>query len=134
MDRMAIVLLLCAAGCVPFRNRDGEPEPSTEPVRLCVRNETLGYGNITAHAGPVRFDVIPGEMVCRPVIDAGGGIQLTAVTGGGGAAGPLAYRNTLRPGVLRCWTWRLNNAAGSALDLEPCREGSESGSSGQRDS
>ena len=127
MDRIVIILILCAVGCAPLRNRGDEPEPGNQPLRLCVRNATVAYGNIVAHAGLVRFDVLPGQQLCRPVSDPGPGVALTAATTGGGSAGPLSFRNTLRSGASRCWTWTLRDNPGSALDLEPCREGSEDG-------
>ena len=119
MGRIALALVLCvAAACA--RNRNEENGPAPEALRLCIRNETVGYGNVVAHAGPTRFTILPGQEQCRPVTDTGPGIQLTAVTTGGGVTGPLAYANTLRPAADRCWRWSLTNQQASALDLEPC--------------
>ena len=130
MDRVAIVLMMCAVGCAPLRNPGDEP--GNQQLRLCVRNATVAYGNIVAHAGLVRFDVLPGQQVCRPVSDPGPGVALTASTTGGGSAGPLSFRNTLRSGASRCWTWTLRDDPGSALDLEPCREGETTSGSNSR--
>ena len=124
MDRFALVLLVLAAACAPSRPAAGGPSngegPAVAPLRLCIRNETVGYGSLIANAGPIRFNVLAGQEQCRNVSDTGPGIQLTAVTTGGGVLGPLSYSATLRPAGSQCWRWNLTNTASSSLDLEPC--------------
>ena len=124
MDRIALVVLLCVAACAPRRasSADGpRPDgPPVEPLRLCIRNSTLGYGNVIASAGPVRFTVLPGQEQCRNVNDTGPGLRLAAVTTGGGVQGPLSYATTLRSAATKCWVWNLTNTPSSSLDLEPC--------------
>lgn len=118
VGRFALVLLVCVAACA--RPRQPSDAPAPEPLRLCIRNATVGYGNIIASAGPVRFTILPGQEQCRPVSDVGPGIQLSAVTTGGGVAGPISFSNTLRAGIEKCWLWNLTNTPGSGLNLEPC--------------
>jgi hypothetical protein len=118
MNRIVFVVVLLAAACA--RNRGPDDGPAPEPLRLCIRNGTLGYGNVVASAGPVRFTVLEGQEVCKQVNDPGPGIRLTAVTTGGGITGPISFATTLRPAGDRCWRWNLSNAQSSSIDLEPC--------------
>ncbi|MBV9772578.1 MAG: hypothetical protein JO040_01425 [Gemmatimonadetes bacterium] len=89
-------------------------------MRLCIRNAAEGYGSIVAHAGLVRFDVIPGTEVCKDLSGSGPSIQLRANTTGGGSSGPLSYATTLRVGATDCWRWRLGSSESTAIDLLPC--------------
>lgn len=88
--------------------------------QLCVRNGTIAYGNIIARAGLVRFDVMPGREVCKPLPTAGPSVQLLAETTSGGSAGPITYAATLHTANVRCWRWRLTESRASATDLSPC--------------
>ncbi|HEX6037125.1 hypothetical protein [Longimicrobium sp.] len=118
MKRVSAFFLLFLAACAA-RERDRN-EPAPEPFRLCVENATAAYGALTARAGLVRFDVLPGERVCKPLIVTGGAIALRAETIGGGAAGPQRYAEQLQPGGSRCWRWRLTDSPASSVDLMPC--------------
>lgn len=118
MKQLYAFLLLSLAACAA-RNGD-EDQPAPEPLRLCVENATAAHGAITARAGLVRFDVMPGERVCKPLIATGASIALQARTIGGGARGPLRYAERLQPGGSRCWRWRLTDSATSSMDLMPC--------------
>ena len=119
MDRIALLAIVLVASCA--RNPSRVEGPRVEPLRLCIRNGSLGYVSLLANAGPVRFNVLAGQEVCREVNDPGPGIRLTAVTTAGGVAGPISFAATLRPAGDRCWRWNLNNSESSASDLEPCR-------------
>lgn len=129
MNRATVVLLLGLAGCGPFLRHGGGGAP--EGLRVCVQNATAGYGNIVAHAGLTRFDVQPGEQVCKSVNGTGPSLRLTAVTTGGGAAGPLSFATTLQVGATSCWRWRLANERASQIDLVPCDDAT-AGSPGER--
>lgn len=119
MRGRAAVLLLCLAGCgTLFPKRDDAPP--RERLTLCVENATVAYGNIVARAGQVRFDVMPGQQVCKRVIGGGGYIPLRAVTTGGGLAGPRSYDAQLPVSGYTCWRWRLSDSPASAADLGPC--------------
>jgi hypothetical protein len=118
MMRSAAVVLLCLAACGPLARGKGEADSGR--LTLCVQNETVAYGNIVARAALVRFDVQPGEQVCKPVIATGPAIELRATTMGGGVAGPLSYATRLDVGGSSCWRWRLTDAPASAVDLMPC--------------
>ena len=120
MMRIAAVTLVCLTACGPLARGSGDEGPNT--LRLCVENATAGYGNIIAHAGLVRFNVMPGQEQCRPVHVPGSALQVTARTMGGGAAGPLSYTERLQPGATGCWRWRLTNSRASAADLTPCAD------------
>lgn len=124
MWRCAAVLLLCLTGCGPFFRRGDEP-PARDRLTLCVQNATIAYGNLVARAGPVRFDVLPGEQVCKPLIGTGPYIQLRAVTTGGGIAGPRRYEERLPITGYDCWLWRLTDSPASSADLGPCPEDDE---------
>jgi hypothetical protein len=108
-------LTACAAG-----PRTGGATAGSDQLQLCVQNETVGYGNIVAHAGMVRFDVMPGQQVCKRVPGLGPFIALQATTTGGGATGPISYALRLQVGTGRCWTWRLTELPASAYDVTPC--------------
>jgi hypothetical protein len=125
MKRIGVALLLMAGACGVFR-RD-QDNPTAQSLRLCVQNATVGYGNITARADLVRFDVMPGREVCRMVPAAGPSLVLQAQTMGGGGAGPINYATRLTTGAGGCWRWRLTDAPSSAVDLTPC--GDDVGSS-----
>lgn len=118
MKRLHAFLLLSLAACAAREGDENNPAP--EPLRLCVENATAAYGALTARAGLTRFDVLPGERVCKPIILTGGSIPLQARTIGGGASGPLSYAERLLPGGSRCWRWRLTDSPASAVDLMPC--------------
>ena len=113
MNRCFVVLALLLAACGPRRTGSMD----SNAAELCVQNETVGYGNVVARAGPIRFDVQPGQEVCKRLAGVGSGFTLTARTTGGGAAGPLAFRREL-PSPFGCWLWRLDNSRISTL--EPC--------------
>jgi hypothetical protein len=122
MKRLAAVLLLGLTACWPFA-REGDEEREDrprEPLTLCVRNETVAHGNIVARASLVRYDVMPGEQVCKRLIESGPAVELQAVTTGGGVAGPRRYSARLDTGGSRCWRWRLTDSPASAVDLMPC--------------
>lgn len=119
MHRCAAVLLLCLTACGPLFRR-GENAADPDRLTLCVRNGTVAYGNIVARAGQVRFDVMPGQQVCKPLIATGPAITLRAVTTGGGLAGPRTYEERLLGGGWGCWVWRLTDSPASAADLGPC--------------
>jgi hypothetical protein len=123
MKRLSTVLLLSLAACAAREGDENQPAP--EPLRLCVENATAAYGALTARAGLVRFDVMPGEQVCKPVIATGAAIELRAQTIGGGARGPLRYTERLQPGGSRCWRWRLTDSPASSIDLVPCDLGDD---------
>lgn len=120
MKRVTASLLLILAACATGRQGDDGDNPPPEPLRLCVENATAAYGNIIARAGLVRFDVMPGQRVCKPVIVTGSALPLRASTTGGGTAGPLSYAERLLPGGSGCWRWRLTDSPASAVDLMPC--------------
>jgi hypothetical protein len=118
MHRSAAVLLLCLAACGPFFRPGGEP--ASTPQVLCVENAAVAYGNLIAHAGPVRFDVMPGQQVCKRVMGTGAYVALRAVTTGGGLRGPRSYAERLPIGGYDCWRWRLTDSPASSADLGPC--------------
>lgn len=120
MKRIAAVTLLCLTACGPTVRGGGADGPNT--LRLCVENATAGYGNIVAHAGMVRFNVMPGQEQCRAVSIPGSAVQVTARTTGGGSGGPISYAERLQPGATGCWRWRLTNSRASAADLTPCAD------------
>lgn len=127
MRRGAAVLLVCVAACGPFfRPAEGDDDaPPRERLRLCVENATVAYGNLIARAGQVRFDVMPGQQVCKQVLEGGGYVDLRATTTGGGLSGPRRYQAQMPVGSYRCWLWRLTDSPASAGDLGPCREDEE---------
>jgi hypothetical protein len=117
MNRLSLALItLSLAGCASIFHR-GE---GREPMQLCVRNSTVGYGNVVAHAGLIRFDVMPGQEQCKRIAEISGSLTLTARTTAGGTAGPLSYATELNPGGSRCWRWDLDNTRASQVDLLPC--------------
>lgn len=121
MKRYTALLLFCLTACWPFAREEGDEEREPpEPLTLCVQNETVAYGNIVARAALVRFDVMPGERVCKRLLATGPAIGLTAVTTGGGVSGPRRYATRLDAGGSRCWRWRLTDSPASAVDLMPC--------------
>ena len=118
MKRIASAVLLSLAACgTGMRSGD---EPAGERLQLCVQNGTTAYGNIIARAGLVRFDVMPGREVCKPLPTAGPTVRLLAETTGGGSRGPITYATTLQTGNVLCWRWRLTETPTSATDLRPC--------------
>jgi hypothetical protein len=124
MTRLATAALLLAAAC--RAGKPGDPaNPAPEPVRLCVRNENVAYGNVLAYAGQTRFDVMPGHQVCKVVRGNAMGISLRATTTSGGAHGPRYSRTRLQMNAERCWQWRLTAAPGPSGDLTPCDGASE---------
>lgn len=116
----AAVLLLLTACASLGRGSDEDDEAPPEPLTLCVRNETVAHGNIVARASLVRFDVMPGETVCKTLLGSGSAIGLRASTTGGGLAGRQSYTARLDAGGSRCWRWRLTDSPASAVDLMPC--------------
>ena len=119
MKQIAAGLLVWLTACAPRHGNDnGGPTP--EQVTLCVQNETVAYGNIIARAGGVRFDVMPGEQVCKRVPGLGPILSLSATTTAGNLNGPLSYATQLQVGGSPCWTWRLTDAPASAHDVNPC--------------
>lgn len=128
MDRLAVFALLGLAACGAFRRENDSP--TAQRLRLCVQNATVGYGNITAHADLVRFDVMPGQEVCKMVPASGPSLMLTASTMGGGTTGPLRYGTRLQPTGPGCWRWRLTDSPTSSIDLLPCAQ--RNGSSGNQ--
>lgn len=120
MPRLAFLALAALAACATARQAGGPDAEDAGGLRLCVRNATVGYGNLVARAGLVRIDVLPGEEVCRRLTGPGPTFALRAETTGGGAAGRLSYTATLQAGGSSCWRWRLTNQPGSASDLMPC--------------
>ena len=113
MHRSLVVLGVLVAAC-------GTPRPAElgpNALELCVQNETIGYGNVVARAAQTRFDVQPGQQMCKQVNAVGGGVALQAQTTAGGAAGPLSFRRTLTS-PFGCWRWVLNNSR--ATSLAPC--------------
>ena len=120
MDRLAVFALLGLAACGAFRRENDSP--TAQRLRLCVQNATVGYGNITAHADLVRFDVMPEQEVCKMVPAAGPSLVLTAQTMGGGTSGPLRYGTRLQPTGPGCWRWRLTDSPTSSIDLTPCED------------
>lgn len=121
----AVLLWLTACASGP---RAGGATAVSDQLQLCVQNETVGYGNIVAHAGMVRFDVMPGQQVCKRVPGLGPFIALQATTTGGGATGPISYVSRLQVGTGRCWTWRLTESPASAYDVTPCADPAAAGS------
>ncbi|HEU4557837.1 MAG TPA: hypothetical protein VFS20_08300 [Longimicrobium sp.] len=128
MNRLAVLALLGLAACGAFRRENDSP--TAQRLRLCVQNATVGYGNITAHADLVRFDVMPGQEVCKMVPASGPSLVLTASTMGGGTTGPLRYGTRLQPTGPGCWRWRLSDSPTSSIDLLPCEQ--RNGSSGNQ--
>jgi len=120
MKRTTAGLLLCLTACSSATRNGEEGDPLPEPLRLCVENATVAYGNITARAGSVRYDVMPGETVCKRLLTASPNVALRASTIGGGASGPQSYAATLQTGGYRCWRLRLSDSPASAADLGPC--------------
>lgn len=118
MKRCSVLLLLSLAACAARKGDEDRPAPG--PLRLCVENATAAHGNIVARAGLVRFDVMPGQTECKPVIVTGSSLPLRAQTIGGGAAGPQSYAERLLPGGSSCWRWRLTDSPASSVDLMPC--------------
>lgn len=117
MRRIVAAALLALPACAPRQPGAG---PAPRPMRVCVQNETVAYGNVIAYAGPVRFDVMPGREVCRQLSERGPFVQLRAVTTAGGAHGPLRFAARLQVDATRCWAWRLTDAPGGTGDLSPC--------------
>ncbi|HEX8245615.1 MAG TPA: hypothetical protein VF541_19035 [Longimicrobium sp.] len=119
MKRIAVAMLLSAAACRSLPRNDGA-RGAAEPLRLCVQNATVAYGNVVAHAGTVRFDVMSGEEICKRVTVPTASMVLRASTTAGGANGPLSFTTSWQPGATPCWTWRLTDAPGSPGELLPC--------------
>ena len=86
-------------------------------VRMCVENNTVGYGNVVAYANSVRFTVYPGEEVCKQVSVPGPGLTIRGGTTSGGGAGPLRFGFTL-PASSTCWHWRVSSAP--TIDVVSC--------------
>jgi hypothetical protein len=121
MRRPILLLPLLLAACWPF---GGGNTSANDPnaLTLCVENGAVGYGNVVARAELTRFDVLPGQTVCKRINPAAARLTLTARTTSGGAAGPLAWSIPLPSTAPGCWRWRLGSSAASGLDLTPCPE------------
>jgi hypothetical protein len=121
--RRSIILvpisMLLLAGCWPFGRNTATA--GGDVLTLCVENATAGYGNVIARAELTRFDVLPGQTVCKRITPSSPSLTLTARTTSGGAAGPLSYAMNLPSTSPGCWHWRLGNSTASALDLTPCQ-------------
>ncbi len=115
-------VLAWLAACASGAHAGGGDGVAATSLRLCVQNETVGYGNIVARVAAVRFDVMPGREVCKPVPGTGPFIVLRAATTSGGARGPISYASRIQVGAGRCWTWRLTESPASAYDLTPCQD------------
>jgi hypothetical protein len=114
MRRSAALLLLALAAACAHGKRGANP--GAEPVTLCVANETSGYGNIVARVGPMRIDVQPGETVCRELRGVPpGSVNITAVSTGGGLAGPIGFRDVLVTGPGDCWRWTIRGLRDASL-------------------
>ena len=113
----AMLLLLGVAGaCASRAPRAYDPNA----VRMCIENETVGYGNVVAQVETTRFTVYPGEEVCRNVLGTAGGLSIRAQTTAGGSRGPLRFSFVL-PGGTYCWHWRVSSA--QVLDIVSCDTG-----------
>ena len=110
----AVVVLLAACAS----RGAGGYDPNA--VRMCVENNTVGYGNVVAYANSVRFTVYPGEEVCKQVSVPGPGLTIRGQTSSGGAAGPLRFGFTLPSGT-NCWHWRVSSAP--TIDVVSCDTG-----------
>lgn len=108
-----LVLLGCTG------NRSGGVDNS---LTLCIENATAGYGNVVARVESARFEVRPGQTLCRRIGTAGNAPRLTASTVGGGISGQLRFRTTLPGGGAGCWRWQLSGRETEGA-LLPCREG-----------
>lgn len=117
MTRLPLILLaLSFAGCATLFHRG----QGRDPLQLCVRNSTVGYGNLVAHAGLVRFTVTPGQESCKRISETPTPVRLTAETTGGGSLGPLSYNAELIGMESRCWRWDLGNSRATQGNLMPC--------------
>jgi hypothetical protein len=115
---MALLLTLAAAAC--SRPRSGPAGGNA--LTLCIENATTGYGNLVARIETTRFEVTSGRSLCREFTPASATPTITAVTRGGGAAGPLRFSTSLPSGGGACWRWRVEGVQ-SEGSLLPCREG-----------
>jgi hypothetical protein len=118
MYRLAIVAAVALTACLPLRK--GEDADQPERTRICVRNATAGYGNVIARVGLARYDIMPGQEVCRVSLETGATTALSARTVGGGANGPLTFNATLQAGGPGCWLWVLDNARAYSGHLRAC--------------
>ena len=107
---------LVAAGCI----RRGGGMDNANALVVCIENAAAGYGNIVARVELTRYDIMPGQTVCKRVNAATPRARLTAVTMGGGAAGPIRYAMELPSSAPGCWRWRLGSSQASQNDLIPC--------------
>ena len=110
------IVVLLAAGCI----RRGGGMQNADALTVCIENAAAGYGNIIAQVELTRYDVMPGLTVCKRVSPASPRARLTAVTTGGGAAGPVRYDMELPSSSPGCWRWRLGSSKASQNDLTPC--------------
>ena len=115
---MALLLALVAAAC--SRPRSGPAGGNA--LTLCIENATTGYGNVVARLETTRFEVSPGQSLCRTFTPASASPTITAVTRGGGAVGPLRFSTSLPSGGGACWRWRVEGVQTEG-SLLPCREG-----------
>ena len=118
MYRLAIVAAVALTACASLRK--GEDANQRERTRICVRNATAGYGNVIARVGLARYDIMPGQEVCRVSLETGANIVLSARTVGGGANGPLSFNATLQAEVPGCWLWVLDNSRAYSGHLREC--------------
>jgi hypothetical protein len=114
---LLVLALVGAAACASSRGVQGY-DPNA--VRVCIQNETVGYGNFVAYANNVRFTVYSGEEVCKQVSVPGPGLTMQGASTGGGGLGPLRFRFTL-PASSNCWHWRVTN--GPTIDVVSCDTG-----------
>ena len=116
MRRSLLLLPLLLIGCARQR------ATSDNALTLCIENATAGYGNVVARVEAARYEVGPGRTECRQISPAAPAPRLTAVTTGGGAAGPLRFATTLPSSGGGCWRWRVSGTQVEGA-LIPCREG-----------
>jgi|SRR5690606_2210529 len=113
MRVLLLALLLLLSACASGGRRGYDPNA----VRMCIQNETVGYGNVVAYVNTMRFTVAPGEEECRNVSGSAAGLTIRASTTAGGMGGPLRFAFSL-PGGTYCWHWRVTSAR--TLDVVSC--------------
>ena len=80
MRVLLLALLLLLSACASGGRRGYDPNA----VRMCIQNETVGYGNVVAYVNTMRFTVAPGEEECRNVSGSAAGLTIRASTTAGG--------------------------------------------------
>lgn len=115
---MRTVILSVSAAAVVACSSSRPPEGfDPNAVTLCIENAAVGYGNVVAYVGSMRFNVYPGEETCKDIRGVGADLPIRATTTGGGSLGPLRFAFRL-PASSGCWYWRVSTSA--ALDVMPC--------------